>query len=130
MHPPKRSYFAYISALLGVLSLIGVLCFHFPELLTSKEFRNAYTEDFARNLMLVGLIAAFLLGTLAILRGRNRRVAMLGVGTATLAVLLGGSDVQFNAIGQTPYSLGLDWFVISLFFSALAFVPIEQFLGA
>ncbi len=129
MRPTKRSWFAYLSALLGVSSLIGVLCFHFPELLTSKEFRQAYSEQFARQLLLIGLIASFLLGTAAILRGRNQRVALIGVGSATLAVLLGGTDVQFDSIGQTPYSLGLDWFVISLFFSALVFIPVEQFLG-
>lgn len=126
---PKRSYTAYTSAMLGLLSLFGVLCFHFPELLTSKEFRAVYSETFARNLLLVGLVAAFLLGTLAILRGRNRRVALLGVGSATLAVLVGGTNVQFDSIGKTSYSLGLDWFVISLFFSALVFVPMERFLG-
>ena len=125
----KRSYAAYTSALLGLLSLFGVLCFHFPELLTSREFRAVYSEHFARNLLLMGLVAAFLLGTLAILRDRNKRVALVGVGAATLAVLLGGTNVQFDSIGKTSYSLGLDWFVISLFFSALVFVPIERFLG-
>ena len=125
----RRSWFAYLSAGLGLLSLFGVLCFHFPELLTSRDFRAAYTESFARQLLLIGLIAAFVLGTLAILRGRDRRVAMLGVGAATLAVMLGGTKVEFDAIRSTPYSLGLDWFVISLFFSALVFVPIERMLG-
>ncbi|WP_227977816.1 sterol desaturase family protein [Arenimonas daejeonensis] len=129
MTPTRRSWTAHLSALLGLLSLGGVLCFHFPELLTSRDFRQVYTETFARNLLLLGLVAAFVLGTLAILRGRNRRVALLGVGTATLAVLLGGTDVQFDAIGQTPYSLGLDWFVVSLFFSALVFIPLEKALG-
>ena len=126
---PKRSYMAYTSALLGLLSLFAVLCFHFPELLTSKEFRAVYSETFARNLLLTALVAAFVLGTLAILRDRNKRVALIGVGGATLAVLLGGTNVQFDSIGKTPYSLGLDWFVISLFFSALVFVPMERFLG-
>jgi len=124
-----RSFFAYSAALLGVLSLFAVLCFHFPELLTSKEFRTAYTEHFARNLLLAGLVAAFVMGTVAILRDRNKRVALVGVGSATLAVLLGGTNVTFDAIGKTPYSLGLDWFVISLFFSALVFVPLERYLG-
>ena len=78
--------------------------------------------------MLFGLVAAFLTGTFAILRGRNRRVAMLGVGSAALAVLLGGATVHFDAIDSTPFSLGLDWFVISLFFSALVFIPIERML--
>ena len=41
----------------------------------------------------------------------GKRVALIGVGSATLAVLLGGTDVQFDSIGQTPYSLGLDFVV-------------------
>ena len=125
----RRSILAYSSALLGVLAVLGVLCFHFPELLTSREFRGTYSEDFARNLLLVGLSAAYVMGTVAILRGRNRRVALLGVGAATFAVLLGGATIRFEAIRQTPYSLGLDWFVISLFFSTLVFVPLERMLG-
>lgn len=125
----RHSWLASISALLGLASLAGVLCFHFPELLTSREFRQVYTEAFARGLLLAGLVASFVCGTLAILRGRGRRVALAGVGSATLAVLLGGTDVRMDPIGQTPYSLGLDWFVLSLFFSALVFVPLERALG-
>ncbi len=129
MTQPKRSWFAYMSAGLGLLSLMGVLCFHFPDLLTSRDFRAVYTEEFARNTLLIGLIAAFILGTLAILRGRDPRVAMIGVCSAALAVLLGGAKVEFGAIEQTPFSLGLDWFVIALFFSAIVFVPIERMLA-
>lgn len=120
---------AHISAILGVLCLIAVACFHFPELLTSRDFRQIYTEQFARTLLLTGLILAFALGTLAILRRRDRRVALIGVASATLAVIAGGTTVQFDAIDPTPWSLGLDWFVVSLLFSALVFVPIETFLG-
>ena len=129
MAPRKRSWFAYISAGLGLSALLGVLCFHFPELLTSREFRQTYEEGFARQLLLIGLVAAFVLGTLAILRGTDRRVALVGVGSAALAVLAGGATVHFQQIHATPYSLGLDWFVISLFFSTLVFIPIERMLG-
>jgi lathosterol oxidase len=125
----RRSILAWSSALVGVLALLGVLCFHFPDLLTSREFRQAYTETFARNLLLVGLVAAFVMGTIAVLQGRDRRVALVGVGSATLAVLLGGITIRFGPIEQTPFSLGLDWFVISLFFSALVFIPLERVLG-
>lgn len=124
-----RLFLPYASCLLGVLSLLGVLCFHFPELLTSQEFRAVYSEAFARQLLLVGLVAAFLLGTVAVLKDRSKRVALVGVGTATFAVLLGGSNVQFDEIGDTPYSLGMDWFVLSLFFSALVFIPLEHYLA-
>ena len=130
-HPiaPRRSWLAHLSAGLGLAALLGVLCFHFPEQLTSRDFRAAYSEAFARHLLLFGLVAAFATGTLAILRGRDRRVAMLGVGSAAIAVLLGGATVHFDPIDATPFSLGLDWFVISLFFSALVFVPLEHYLG-
>ena len=129
MNPTRRSWMASISAALGLLSLVAVACFHFPELLTSRDFRAVYTETFARQLLLFGLVAAFASGTFAILRGRDRRVAMVGVGSAALAVLLGGATVHFDAIDSTAFSLGLDWFVISLFFSALVFVPLEHYLG-
>lgn len=124
-----RLFLPYASCLLGVLSLLGVLCFHFPELLTSREFRVVYTDDFARALLSFGLVSAFVLGTVAVLRDQSRGVALTGVGAATLAVLLGGTDVQVDQVGQTPYSLGLDWFVLSLFFSALVFIPLEQYLA-
>jgi sterol desaturase/sphingolipid hydroxylase (fatty acid hydroxylase superfamily) len=124
--PALRSWFAYLSAGLGLLSFMGVLCFHFPEALTSRDFRTVYNETFARHLLLLGIVAAFLLGVFAILRDRNRKVALIGVSSASLAVLLGGASVHFDDIESTPYSLGLDWFVISLLFSTLVFVPLER----
>jgi lathosterol oxidase len=121
-----RSWIASIACALGLSALLGVLCFHFPEQLTSRDFRAVYSEAFARRLLLGGIVAAFVLGTVAILRGRDTRVALVGVASAALAVLLGGATVHFDPIDSTPYSLGLDWFVISLFFSALVFIPIER----
>ena len=105
---PRKSWLAHIAAGLGLSALLGVLCFHFPELLTSRDFRAVYSETFARQLLLFGLVAAFVAGTIAILRGRDRRIAMLGVGSAALAVLLGGATVHFDPIASTPFSLGLD----------------------
>ncbi len=125
-HP---TWSASLSAALGLLAVLGVLCFHFPELLTSRDIRTLYTEQFARHLLLFGIIAAFVLGTSAILRNRGKRVALVGVLSAALAVLLGGATVHFDPIDATPFSLGLDWFVLSLFFTALVFVPIEHLLA-
>ena len=129
MQSRRRSWSAWLSAGLGLLALIGVLCFHFPQLLTSRDFRTVYTEQFARHLLLIGLVASFVLGTIAILRNRDRRVAFVGVACAGLAVLLGGATVHFDPIESTAFSLGLDWFVIALFFSALIFVPIEKMMA-
>ena len=124
-----RLFLPYVACLFGTLTLLGVLCFHFPDLLTSQELRAVYTTGFARGLVLFGLVATFLLGTAAVLRDQSRRVALAGLGAATLAVLLGGADVHVGDFVDTPYSLGLDWFVLSLFFSALVFIPLEQYLA-
>src|SRR6478752_7048717 len=35
----------WISVLLGSLSLLGVICFQFPDFLTTPQLRQAYTAD-------------------------------------------------------------------------------------
>ena len=40
--------------------------------------------------------------------------------------MLGGATIRFGPVAQTPFSLGLDWFVLALFFSALVFIQIER----
>lgn len=124
-----RLLLPYATYLLGVLSLLGVLCFRFPALLTSAELRAVYSTEFARGLLLFGLVATFALGVTAILRDQRRPLALTGLGAAALAVLLGGTRVEVGQFERTPYSLGLDWFILSLFFSALVFVPLEHYLG-
>ena len=116
----------YISATLGLLSLLAVLCFLFPQWLTTTELRQIYTEQFARSALLVGLALSFALGTLNILRNRRKRLGLTGIIASGLALFLGGSNVQFDQIGHTPYSLGLDWFVLALLVSALVFIPLEK----
>ena len=113
----------------GVLSLLAVLCFHFPEALTSQEFRPVYTSDFARGLLLVGLVTTFVAGTVAVLADQRRRLALTGLASATAAVLLGGTSVPLDKVEATPYSLGVDWFILSLFFSAVVFIPLERYLA-
>ncbi len=125
-HPDFKPY---VSCFLGILSLLAVLSFHFPELLTSQEVRAIYTETFARHLLLGGIATSFFLGTLAILKDQHRRVALAGLGTSTIALVLGGATVQFDSINSTAYSLGLDWFILALFFSALVFVPLEHYFA-
>ena len=106
-----------------------MLCFHYPEMLTSQEFRSVYTSGFARGLLLFGLVATFLVGTVAILAGQRRRIALIGLVAASLAVFLGGATVPMDKVAATPYSLGVDWFILSLFFSAVVFIPLEHYLA-
>ncbi|MNZ35681.1 Fatty acid hydroxylase superfamily protein [compost metagenome] len=116
----------YISAALGLLSLLAVLCFLFPQWLTFAEFRKVYSVHFARTALLIGLILAFALGTLNILLNKRKRLGFTGISAAGLAMFLGGTNIQTETIGQTPYSLGLDWFVLALLVSAIIFIPLEK----
>ena len=53
----------YLSALLGLCSLLGVLCFKFPALLTTADLRaNLYSFEFARGLLWGSIVVSFLLG--------------------------------------------------------------------
>jgi lathosterol oxidase len=112
--------------MLGLLSLLAVFCFLLPEWLTTSELRKVYDETFARTALLIGLVLSFTLGTLSILLNKQRRLAMTGILASGLAVILGGTDIQVNPLGETPYSLGLDWFILALLISAIIFIPLER----
>ena len=116
----------YLSAGLGILSLCGVLCFLFPDMLTSEEFRKTYSVQFARTLLLIGLVIAYFMGIVSYALNRSKLLAWIGIGTSLLASLLGGSRIEVQPFESTAYSFGLDWFAISFLFSMLIFVPIEK----
>lgn len=114
-----------LSVVLGAMGLGGVLCFLFPELLTTPEVRNALPLPFLRGLLRVVLVAAFVLGALSILLWRNKRLGLVGLTLATVAQVLGGSSIPGRSVTSSTH-LGLDWFLLNLFFLALVFVPLER----
>jgi len=116
----------YISAILGLLSLCGVLCFLFPQQLVSEQFRAAYSLNFARNLLFWGLVIAYFTGIVSYALSHSKVLAWVGIGSAFTASLLGGSRINIQPFASTPYSFGLDWFAISFLFSMLIFIPIEK----
>ena len=116
----------YASACLGILSLCGVLCFRYPAILTSEQFRVAYTTEFVRSLLFWILVTAYFSGIVSYALNRSKILAWVGIGTALSASLLGGSRVEVIPFESTPFSFGLDWFAISLLFSMLIFIPIEK----
>ena len=132
MHEAGKSKFGkgqisgYVSASLGMLSLCGVICFLFPSLFTSEQFRNAYTADFARGTLFVALIAAYFTGIVSYVLNHTKTLAWIGIGTSLTASLLGGSRIEVQPFESTSYSFGLDWFALSFFFSVLILVPIEK----
>lgn len=117
----------YLSAALGVLGFLSVLCFTYPELLTTPEVRAAIDVAMLRPVLLGGLIAAPAFGLLAIFLGGAKRMGWIGIGLAGLAFAMGG-----HMVPETPnlpvrtFYIGLDYFVLSLFFTAIGFITFEK----
>lgn len=116
-----------VSAWLGALGVLAVLCFRFPEWLTTPEVRAVVDIPMLRSVLLVGLTAGACLGGVGLLSGRGRAPALLGLALVLAAFALGGSDVPVpDSLPRRSLYLGLDYFVLSLFFTALAFIVIER----
>jgi lathosterol oxidase len=117
----------FLSASLGLLGLLGVLCFRFPSLLTFPDLHRAYDPEILRVVLLVGLCASLVLGLVNFLIGRWRTLGLIGTAAVAVAMVLGGATVE--ADGRNAFSvlpIGLDWFILDLLASAILFIPIER----
>jgi lathosterol oxidase len=109
---------------LGALSLLAVLCFRFPELLTTPELRAVYPLPLVRGALFAAIALALAAGALAVLLGR-RGLGLAAMLLAGGAVALGGPWIESRPVAASPH-LGLDWFVLDLLVLALVFVPLER----
>lgn len=117
---------AALSITLGLLGLAGVLCLLFPEYLTTAELRPRYPLPLLRIVLQAGLAVAFAFGVYGALHGRYRRRSTAGIVLAVVATVLGGGSVPIETPVPSARSIGLDWFVLNLFLTALVFIPIER----
>src|SRR5512145_2219869 len=115
-----------LSLFLGACGLGAVAVLHYPEWLSSAQFRAAYPIALMRALIELVIGLAFLFGCLNLLLRRKKTLGFAGIALAGLAVLFGGAGVQIDAQFDQPFYLGLDWFLLNLFFLALVFVPLER----
>ncbi len=116
----------YICIFLGVLSLFAILCFHFPAHFTTAEFREVYTGELMKQLLMGVIIASFFFATLSFLLSKRKKLALVGIVLAALATALGGFQVQPSSVEKTVWSIGLDWLLLDLFILAVIFIPIEM----
>lgn len=114
-----------VAVFLGSLSLAGILCFKFPEQLTTPEFRELYTAEMMQNLMLGVIIATFLFALISFLLNKNKKNAVIGIVLGVLSIAVGGFTVEGRAVEKVNWSIGLDWLLLDLLIMALLFVPIE-----
>jgi lathosterol oxidase len=115
-----------LSAFFGVLAFGGVLCLYFPQLLTTPELRAHYPVAMIR-LLIQGLIwSSLLFGTIGSLLRKKKVLALCGLGLATVAALLGGANVKLPGELSDGPAIGLDYFLLDLFATALIYVPLER----
>lgn len=111
---------------LGLLCLLGVLAFHFPEYLTTPMLRKQYSVDVLRQILFFSLILAGGLSLANIIRGRKRNLNIAAFCLVLAAVALGGPRVAVGDFpDNTPY-IGLDWFILDLLGSTIIFVLLEK----
>ncbi|MDE2363208.1 MAG: sterol desaturase family protein [Hyphomicrobiales bacterium] len=116
-----------LSAFFGALAFGGVLCLYFPQQLTTPELRVHYPVETIR-LLIQGLIwAALFFGTIGSILRRKKVLAFAGLVLATTAALLGGANVKITGELTDGPAIGLDYFLLDLFATALIYVPLERF---
>ncbi|MFL9880442.1 sterol desaturase family protein [Herbaspirillum rhizosphaerae] len=115
-----------IAITLGLLSLLGVLAFHFPQYLTTPELRQVYSVDVMRRVLFFSLLIAGALSVGNLVLGRQRTFNAAAMVLVVAAVALGGSRVPVGDFpSHTPY-IGMDWFILDLLGSTIVFVLIEK----
>jgi lathosterol oxidase len=121
----------FLSALLGVLGVLAVLCFRFPALLTFPELHRQYDPAVLRWVLTGGLAVALVLGLVNFCIGQWRLLGYLGFAGVGVALLLGGPWAQAlqSADSAVVLPLGLDWFVLDLLVSAAVFIPLERWFA-
>jgi len=114
-----------LSAFFGFLSFGGVLCLHFPQLLSSPELRPHYPMQTMRVLIQCLIVGAILFGIISSITRKKKTLALTGMLLAIAATALGGSSVQINSDLHNGPAIGLDWFLLDLLLMAIIYVPLE-----
>jgi sterol desaturase/sphingolipid hydroxylase (fatty acid hydroxylase superfamily) len=115
-----------LSVALGLLGSLGALCFLFPDVLTTPQFRPLYNAGILHHVLYGAILLSFGFGFYSVMRGNNRRLGLTGLALATLASVLGSMQPEHSTALHRSLYAGLDYFVLTLLILALVFVPLER----
>jgi hypothetical protein len=105
------------SGLLGMLCVLGELCFLLPDLLVTRDALPVYQAHIGllRGVLQASIFCTFALGALGLILTQANRHGLAGLALGTVALLMGGSEAQPLAVGAPrEVSAGLDYFVLEL----------------
>jgi len=115
-----------LGVFLGALSVLAVLCFHFPEWLTTPELRRSYPVDGLRWVLAAGMISAVVCGAISLFLSPSKKLGFAGIALALLAEWMGGAHVEVDAFDAPVVSFGFDWLVLALLANSIVFVFVER----
>src|SRR5262245_2502944 len=115
-----------LAVALGALSLLAVLCFRYPAVLTTPDLRAVYPVPLLRGVLFAALLLALAFAALSLALSRRPRLGLAGLARTGAAIALGGAWVETPEAVAPRRGLGLDWFVLDLLLLALVFVPLER----
>ena len=102
------------SVFFGILGLGGVLCLHYPALLTLPDARAHYPITIIRLLIQAIIVAALVLGAISAILRQRKVLALTGVALGLAAALLGGGSTPLPEEIRSSVGLGFDWFLLDL----------------
>jgi len=108
----------FLSVALGVLSLLGVLCYRYPSYLTTAELRASYDADVLQQVLMWGMFASLIFALLTFILGKRRRLGAIGVLFIAAAYALGGYTIETGPVERSPLAFGLDWLILAFVVSA------------
>jgi sterol desaturase/sphingolipid hydroxylase (fatty acid hydroxylase superfamily) len=114
-----------LSAFFGLLSFGGVLCLHFPQLLTSPELRPYYSLHAIRILIQALILAAVVFAVISSILRRKKVLALTGMSLAVAATAWGGASVHINPNLHNGPAIGLDWFLLDMLLMGIIYTPLE-----
>jgi sterol desaturase/sphingolipid hydroxylase (fatty acid hydroxylase superfamily) len=123
----KGEISGYISIFLAIMALTSMLCFYFPEKLTTPEFRELYTAAMMQTLLKIVVVLCFFFALASFLLSKKIKLAFIGSTIAGLAIVMGVLKVQGSVVQKSDWYFGLDWMLLDLLLMTIIFIPIELF---
>lgn len=118
----------YASMFLGIMSFLAVLCWRWPEQLTTPELRAVYDPEMLRVVLMVSMWTSLAFAASTFVLNRRKRMGAVGVLFTLGAFALGGYTLPAGPVDPTKVSLGLDWALLDFLLCAAAFIFIEKLI--
>jgi len=117
----------YLSIFFAMVSFGGVLCFLFPEILTTPEYHQNYPVEILRGVLLMCLLFSFLFALVSLILCKSKIPSLSATVISGLCILMGGATVEIKQFNDHGFYVSLDWLLLDLLVLALIFVPLELF---